>query len=150
MKRHDAMAEKEGKRVEVFARIEWIVLALLLVGLGLALRHLPVREALESATMRIEALGWWAPAAFVGLYVLCTVLLVPRTVLTVAAGFLFGFAWGTMWALVALHLGANAAFFLGRRFVRRTTLARRFENDRLRSLDEAVGRDGWRIVALPG
>ena len=58
MKRHDAMAEKEGKGVEVFARIEWIVLALLLVGLGLALRHLPVREALESVTMRLEALGW--------------------------------------------------------------------------------------------
>src|SRR5512133_1182201 len=97
-------------RVDRVARLEWIVLGFVLLGLALALRSLPVRASLEKATLWIESLGWWAPAAFLVLYVICTLLLVPRTVLTVGAGFLFGPLWGLLWALLSINLGAHLAF----------------------------------------
>lgn len=135
-------------RYATLATCEWIVLAILLLGLALALRFLPVRAALERATLWIESLGWWAPATFVVLYVLCTLLLVPRTVLTVGAGFLFGPWWGLLWALVSINLGANLAFLSGRHFVRGLVARRTRDRGRLQALDRAVARDGWRIVAL--
>lgn len=129
-------------------RIEWIGLAVLLLGLAVAFRHLPVVTALERATLWIESLGWWAPTTFLILYVLCTLLLLPRTVLTVGAGFLFGPLWGLLWALLAINLGANTAFWLGRHLARGIVERRIRRDGRIRALDQAVARDGWRIVAL--
>lgn len=138
--------EKEG--AERFAKLEWFVLGCFLLGLALALRSLPVRASLEKATLWIESLGWWAPAAFLLLYVICALLLVPRTVLTVGSGFLFGPLWGLLLALLAINLGANLAFALGRRFARGAVERRIRDHRRLRSLEHAVARGGWRFVAL--
>lgn len=129
-------------------RIEWIGLAVLLLGLAFALRSLPVRDSLESATLWIESLGWWAPATFLVLYVACTLLLVPRTILTVGAGFLFGPLQGLLWALLAINLGANLAFLLGRHLARGIVERRTRDRGRIQALDRAVAKDGWRIVAL--
>jgi uncharacterized membrane protein YdjX (TVP38/TMEM64 family) len=129
-------------------RLEWIALGLLLTGLAFALRFLPVRASLERATLWIESLGWWAPATFVVLYVACTLLLVPRTVLTVGAGFLFGPLWGLLWALLAINLGAHLAFLSGRHFARSAIERRTRDRGRLQALDHAVTGGGWRIVAL--
>ncbi len=141
----------DGRRKGRLARLpalEWTVLCLLIAGLLLALRFLPVQAALERATLWIESLGWWAPTAFVALYTLCTLLLVPRTVLTVAAGFLFGFGWGAILALLSINLGANLAFLSGRHFARAAVERRARNHARFLALDRAVGRDGWRLVAL--
>lgn len=146
------MGDNSEEMRSTSARLEWIALAVLLAVLTLAQRSVPFRAALERATLWIESLGWWAPAAFVTLYVLCALLLIPRTVLTVASGFLFGFGWGILWALLAINLAANLAFAIGRCFFReavaRSTRIRGNGRDRLRFLDLAVRRDGWRIVAL--
>lgn len=128
--------------------LEWLAICLLLGGLLLALRRLPVQAALEKATLWIDSLGWWAPTAFVALYALCTLLLLPRTILTIAAGFLFGFGWGAALALLSINLGANLAFLAGRHFSRTAVVRRSREHERFVALDHAVGRDGWRIVAL--
>ena len=129
-------------------RLEWIALALLLTGLAFALRSLPVRASLERATLWIESLGWWAPATFVLIYVACALLLVPRAVLTVGAGFLFGPLWGLLWALLAINLGAHLAFLSGRHLARAAVERRTHDHGRLQALDDAVSGGGWRIVAL--
>lgn len=135
-------------RVSRVVRLEWIALAFLLLGLAVALRHLPVSATLERATLSIESLGWWAPATFVVLYVVCTMLLLPRTVLTVGAGFLFGPLHGLLWALLAINLGANLAFLSGRHLLRNVVERRIHADGRIQALDQAVAGNGWRIVAL--
>lgn len=137
---------KEG--AERFARLEWISLGLFLLGLALALRSLPVRASLEKATLWIESLGWWAPGTFLVLYVACSLLLVPRTVLTVGAGFLFGPLQGLLWAVLAINLGANLAFLLGRHLARGTVRRRTRGRGRIGALERAAARGGWRFVAL--
>jgi uncharacterized membrane protein YdjX (TVP38/TMEM64 family) len=107
-----------------------------------------VRASLERATLWIESLGWWAPTTFVLIYVACALLLVPRAVLTVGAGFLFGPLWGLLWALLAINLGAHLAFLSGRHLARAAVERRARGHGRLQALDDAVSGGGWRIVAL--
>lgn len=63
----------------------------------------------------VESGGWAAPAVFVVLYAALTVGLVPGSILTTAAGVLFGAASGTGLALVGATLGATLAFEVARR-----------------------------------
>ena len=53
--------------------------------------------------------GWWAPIAFVALYAAGTVLFLPGSVLTLAAGALFGIVPGTLYSLAGLALVALAS-----------------------------------------
>lgn len=96
----------------------------------------------------IRAQGGWAGAWFVAAYVLATVLGVPGLILTLGAGLLFGTAWGTVWVSVGSTLGATASFALGRFLVRGWVEARLQAHPRFARLDEALGREGWKIVGL--
>ena len=61
---------------------------------------------------------------------------------------MFGLAWGTAFTLAGATLGASLAFLVSRS-VARTAVERRVSgNARLRALDEALGREGPRLVLL--
>ena len=62
----------------------------------------------------VAAAGWWAPVVFLVLYGTVTVAPVPRTVLTVTAGVLFGSVLGLLLAVAAALLAAVLAFGLVR------------------------------------
>jgi uncharacterized membrane protein YdjX (TVP38/TMEM64 family) len=103
-----------------------------------------LREALE----RIRALGPWGPVAFVVLYVVATVLLLPAVVLTLGAGAVFGVAKGLVTVSIGATLGATAAFLVGR-YLARERVARRLDAyPAFRAIDAAVAREGWKIVGL--
>jgi uncharacterized membrane protein YdjX (TVP38/TMEM64 family) len=75
------------------------IIALLAVAAGIALAAV-YRHAIDPAAIRNAiAANPLAPILFVGLQVAASLMFVPRTVLGVAAGLLFGFFWGTVWAL---------------------------------------------------
>jgi uncharacterized membrane protein YdjX (TVP38/TMEM64 family) len=96
----------------------------------------------------VEGLGPWGPVAFVLGYALATVAFVPGSVLTLAAGAIFGLVEGTLLVLLAATLGAIAAFLVARYFAR-DAVARRVEGDaRFAAIDRAVERQGRRIVFL--
>jgi uncharacterized membrane protein YdjX (TVP38/TMEM64 family) len=71
---------------------------------------------LDTATVRAEVVGAgaWGWLVFVGAYVVATLVLLPKNVLSVAAGLVFGPALGTALVWCAAVLGAVAAFWLGR------------------------------------
>ena len=96
----------------------------------------------------VESIGVWAPIVFIGGYVVATVAFVPGSVLTLAAGALFGLLWGTVYVWIAATLGACAAFLVSR-YLARGLVARRLEgNARFAAIDRAIGRKGRRIVFL--
>ncbi|HUY37639.1 MAG TPA: TVP38/TMEM64 family protein [Candidatus Binataceae bacterium] len=97
---------------------------------------------------RIRTLGPAAPIAFIAIYVAACVLFIPGSILTIGAGVLFGVVWGSIYVSIAATAGASAAFILGRYFLR-ATVARRIEGNRsFKTIDEAVAREGWKIVLL--
>jgi uncharacterized membrane protein YdjX (TVP38/TMEM64 family) len=96
----------------------------------------------------VDGLGPWGPIAFVTGYALAVVGFVPGSVLTLAAGAIFGLAKGTVVVLVGATLGSTIAFLLSRS-VARESVARRVEGDpRFAAIDRAIGREGFRIVLL--
>lgn len=85
---------------------------------------------------------------FIALYVGTTVLLLPASLLTLGAGAFFGLVRGFFLVWIAASLGACAAFLVSR-YLARSWVQARFEGDeRFRAIDEAVGREGWKIVGL--
>ena len=96
----------------------------------------------------IAALGPWGPIAFILVYVVATILLIPGTILTLGAGFLFGVFQGVLVSLTGATLGAGAAFLTGRYLARDWVATKLAANPRFAAIDEAVGREGWKIVLL--
>jgi uncharacterized membrane protein YdjX (TVP38/TMEM64 family) len=96
----------------------------------------------------VEGLGVLGPLAFVVGYAVATVAFIPGSVLTLAAGAIFGVVQGTLLTLAGATLGASAAFLVARYFARGAVELRIADHPRFAALDRAVGREGFRIVAL--
>jgi uncharacterized membrane protein YdjX (TVP38/TMEM64 family) len=107
-----------------------------------------VRAWLVSSVERIAGLGAAGLALFVGLYVVVTVLLLPAVVLTLGGGAVFGVARGAVAVWAGATLGATAAFLIGRYLVRGWVERRLAGHAGFRAIDDAVAREGWKIVAL--
>jgi uncharacterized membrane protein YdjX (TVP38/TMEM64 family) len=117
------------------------VVAIVLAGRGLG-------GEVSAVLNRISALGPAAPVAFIAIYVAACILFVPGSILTIGAGVLFGVVRGSIYVSIGATAGATAAFLLGR-YLMRDWVARRIErNARFRAIDDAVAREGWKIVAL--
>jgi len=96
----------------------------------------------------VDGLGPWGPIAFAAGYVLATVAFVPGSLLTLAAGALFGLLRGTVLVFVAATLGASLAFLIARYAAREAIERRLADNERFAAIDRAIGAQGRRIVFL--
>lgn len=103
---------------------------------------------LRSALDAVAGLGPWGPVLFALLYVLATVLFLPGWILSFGAGAVFGVVKGSILVSISATLGATAAFLVGRYLARAWVAARIEGNPRFRAIDEAVAREGWKIVGL--
>ena len=125
-----------------------IILIVVVVGLLLAAKFLPVKDYIMSALEWAQGLGSWGPI-FVGvLYVLACVLMVPGSIITIAAGFLFGLFWGTITVSIASTLGACLAFIVGRTLARGPVEQKVTHRPKFAAIDKAVGEQGFKIVLL--
>jgi len=96
----------------------------------------------------VDGLGAWGPAVFVAGYALGTVAFVPGSLLTLAAGAVFGLREGVAWVFLSALLGSSAAFLLARHGGR-AFVERRIQGDpRFAAIDRAVAEQGRRIVFL--
>lgn len=104
--------------------------------------------ALPGFAAWVDELGVWGPVAFIGGYALATVAFVPGSLLTLAAGAIFGLVEGTLIVFVAATLGASAAFLVAR-YLARSAVERRLQDaPRFSAIDRAISIDGRRIVFL--
>lgn len=131
-----------GRRIE---RLAW-----LLAGLGavLSLYLLPVEAAVLRLEAQVETLGPWGWVAYGLAYAILSLLFVPASALGVGAGAVFGGVLGGMAVFGGGILAASVGFWVGR-VLGRARLERLFEGRQAwRVVDQAVGRDGAKVVAL--
>lgn len=87
-----------------------------------------------------------APLWFLAAHIAASLLFIPRTLLAIVAGLLFGTGWGILWAELGSVAGAAAGFLLAR-YVS-SGLIDFQQSSHVKSLLEWVERGGWRAVAL--
>jgi uncharacterized membrane protein YdjX (TVP38/TMEM64 family) len=87
-----------------------------------------------------------APLVFIALHIVASLVFVPRTLLALGAGFLFGMWWGALWAALGSLMGAVTGFLLARYLG--GGLAERAAWSRTAALLERAGNGGWRMVAV--
>lgn len=128
-----------------------LVLILLLAAAVVAALLLGGRQAgqlLPAFAARVEGLGVWGPVVFILGYAVATVAFIPGSLLTLAAGAIFGLARGTLYTILGATLGASASFLIAR-YAARNAIERRIAgNPKFAAIDRAVGKEGFKIVAL--
>jgi uncharacterized membrane protein YdjX (TVP38/TMEM64 family)/rhodanese-related sulfurtransferase len=100
----------------------------------------------EALQQWLASAGWWAPVLFIAIYAAGTVLFLPGSVLTLAAGALFGILPGALYSLAGATLGAVLAFLVARHLA--GVWVAQKTGGRLKQLIEGVEAEGWRFVAF--
>lgn len=97
---------------------------------------------------QIQQWGVWGGFAFVGLYAVATVALIPGSLLTVGAGAAYGVWQGSLYVFLGASLGAILAFSIGRYLVRDWVAAKIQSRSQFQAIDTAIGKAGFKIVVL--
>lgn len=130
----------------LFIQLAGLVLAAgILLWLG---RHYAVVDYLTRLQQAIGAMGFWGAVLYPLLYATCNALLLPGGILAIGSGLFFG-----LWRGFALNLagnvtGAACAFLISRTFGRRWIARKFLQSPKWVALDEAIARDGWKIILL--
>src|SRR5262245_59811999 len=76
----------------------------------------------------VDGLGVWGPVVFILGYAVAVVAFVPGSVLTLAAGAIFGLTYGVVYVFIAAVLGSAAAFLVSR-YLARGAIERRLAHN---------------------
>lgn len=120
------------------------LVAVLLVG-G---TYLNLQDRLNDVLVWIKNLGPAGMGIFILLYIVACIFFIPGSLLTLGAGAIYGVVTGSILVSISSTLGATAAFLVGRYFAR-DWIAKKIEgNARFTTIDNAVAKEGWRMVGL--
>jgi uncharacterized membrane protein YdjX (TVP38/TMEM64 family) len=127
---------------------KWIVVILAIVVLSVLSAVLPVKDWISEFIGWVRHLGALGVVVFISAYAIATVLFLPGFIFTVSAGLIYGVLAGTAIALTGAVIGASLAFLVARYLLRRNIEEATRKNLRFAAVDEAIGKNGWKIVGL--
>lgn len=90
----------------------------------------------------------WSTVCYPLAHAACNLLLLPGGMLVIGSGFLFGLWQGFFMALTGHLLAAAGSFWISRTFGRRFIERHLASRPQWRELDQAIEREGWKVVAL--
>ncbi|PAX52125.1 TVP38/TMEM64 family protein [Brunnivagina elsteri] len=103
---------------------------------------------LKNALQWVDDLGSVGALAFILIYIIASVAFLPGSILTLGAGVVFGVVMGSLYVFIGATIGAIAAFLVGRYWARGWVASKIEGNQKFRAIDEAVAREGLKIVLL--
>lgn len=126
-----------------------LMLPLLLVAILIfVLRFFETEQALRDLFAWLQALGGWAPIAFVLIDMLVVICVLPGIILTMGAGFLFGLLEGSILILIATTLGGAIAFLIARYLFGERATNYLKDHKRLQAINDEFTPNAWQIVLL--
>ncbi len=140
--------ERRGKRTIPAILNYKTVILIAVIAVVITGTRLPVKDWLIWALEWTDGLGFWGPVFVVAFYVVACVFLLPGSILTLGAGFLFKVPLGVVTVSVASTLGACAAFGVGRTVAHNWIAGKVAKNEKFAAIDEAVAQQGFKIVLL--
>lgn len=106
------------------------------------------RDTLAAFLEWVHGVGAWGAVIFAAAYVPAAILLVPGSLLTLGAGFVFGVVKGTAIVSLGSTAGAAAAFIVGRSIARDWVARRLAGRPKIAAIARAVETEGFKIVLL--
>ena len=128
--------------------IKLIAAVILILALLIAARFFNLQQVFRDVLDRISQLGLIGLMIFIVIYILACVLMLPGAILTLGAGVIFGVITGSVVVSIGSTIGAVFAFLIGRYLARDWVAGKITANEKFRAVDEAVAREGWKIVLL--
>jgi len=102
-------------------------------------------EGLRSWIQDLGAIGY---LAYVLLYILAAVFMLPASAITIVAGITFGSVVGGLLALVSATIGASVAFLIAKYIARDTIVAKFGQNSIFRRIESGVKENGASFLIL--
>ena len=136
------MADETERRRDRF-RLLAIALFLLLT---LALAYVLPYPSIGRLRREIQGMGFFAPLIFIFIYAAATLIFVPKNLLSVLAGGVFGLVRGTSFVLIGATTGAIIAFLASRKLGR--TSLERLAGRRIALLDARIGERPFASILL--
>jgi len=102
----------------------------------------------------IEQISWFGDSgiqgmiAYIGLYIIFGILVIPASFHKYLSGILFGFTIGVLIAWIGGMIAAIIPFLLGRKWLNPYAQKLLEKNPKLRGLEKAIIVDRWKTVAL--
>lgn len=125
-----------------------LLLGLAVLAMLVAAKVLGLGDRMGELRTWILGLGAWGPVVFVAVYAVAVVAAIPGSLLTIAAGAMFGSVLGVGVVSVASTLGAAMAFAVARWFARDSVTRWLSHNDRFTKLDRMTNEHGAIVVAI--
>jgi uncharacterized membrane protein YdjX (TVP38/TMEM64 family) len=144
----NAAADSQTTASRSGTAVKALMAAAVVGGILVAARYFNLQEVLRQALAWISGLGAAGLLIFMALYIMACVLLLPGSILTLGAGVVFGVVQGSIAVSIGATLGATSAFLVGRYLARNWVAKRIAGNQKFNAVDEAVGKEGWKIVLL--
>jgi uncharacterized membrane protein YdjX (TVP38/TMEM64 family) len=94
----------------------------------------------------VQSLGAWGPLAYIVVYTLRPFILFPASILSAAAGIIWGTAFGFIYLQVAANVSSTAEFLVARYFAREA-ISRHLKG-KVALLDERIEKHGFLTVLL--
>lgn len=107
-----------------------------------------LQETLRGVLIKINSFGAVGAIAYIALYIIATVAFLPGSIVTLGAGVVYGVFLGSIYVFIGATLGATAAFLIGRYLARGWVYKKIAGNEKFKAIDEAVGKEGFKIVLL--
>jgi uncharacterized membrane protein YdjX (TVP38/TMEM64 family) len=96
----------------------------------------------------IQSVGWGGWLLFIALYAVFCLIFIPGSILTIAAGAVYGFWGGMVLVLLGNGLGALLSLVVTRYFLRGWAARRLLPSSNLRAIMTAVEKEGLKIIFL--
>ena len=105
-------------------------------------------DLLLSSHDKFQQLGWLGVLAYAGALVLLQMAVIPLAPFALGAGGVFGFLKGFIAITLGTNAGAALNFLISRHLARNAVQRWLGHHEKFRLIDSAVGREGWKIIAL--
>ena len=99
----------------------------------------------------LAGLGLWAPAAYMGLFVILPAFFFPVAILALAGGLLFGLWYGALYTFLGAILNCSLMFWMARSFGRRPLeglVQQRLSPQWQARLDKLEGKRGFLLLVI--
>ena len=127
---------------------KWLLVGAAMLALVVAAREFPLLDWVKTSAAWAHNYGTAGALAYGIVFGIISVLMVPCLPVTIVAGFTFGMFNGLIAVMSGIAIGAAVGFLFARYLARGAVAQTIARNSRFSAIDQAITRDGWKIIAL--